>query len=72
MHWKDPVFEPGDIIICIGSRDYNGLTINKEYIVIDYEPETPDEYFTWPAYVHIYNNDDKLIVCHARRFIKKD
>ena len=70
MHWKDPVFEVGDIVTCIGNNGYR-LTENKEYLVVKYEPSTPDENFTWPAYVYTYDDNLRLIVCHARRFIKE-
>ncbi len=71
MDWKDPIFEVGDIVICKGNKGIHWLTENKEYTVIKYEPELPDSNFTWPAYVHIVDDANKVAVYHARRFIKR-
>lgn len=71
MHWKDPIFEIGETIICKGNRGIHWLTENKKYVVIKYEPETPDDFFTWPAYVHIINDNNKAAIYHANRFIKE-
>lgn len=65
----DPIFEPGDQVVCTGSRGY-AFTTGKTYTVLKYEPRWRDEEspFTWPAYVSVVDDDGKRVHCHASRF----
>ena len=64
---RDPVFTVGDKITPVYTTAYH-LTMGKVYEVVKYDPPFPDENFTWPAYVEIYDDHGKLVVAHARRF----
>lgn len=66
---SDPIFEPGDQVICTGSRGY-AFTTGKIYTVLKYEPRWPESasMFTWPAYVSVEDDDGKRVHCHACRF----
>ena len=64
---RDPVFTVGDRITPVYTTAYH-LTMGKVYEVVKYDPPFPDENFTWPAYVEIYDDRGKLVVAHARRF----
>lgn len=68
----DPVLSPGERIRCVGARDIRELTEGKVYEVLKYEPRTPDQCFTWPAYVHIINDDGAAYCCHASRFVSEE
>lgn len=57
----------------IGSDGYN-ITVGKKYIVEKFEPPYQDPTsstgFIWPAYVSVLNDSNKLICCHASRFVE--
>lgn len=57
----------GDTVVCRASSGYR-FKEGKEYEVVKYEPRTPDLNFTWPAYIHVVDDDGKTAVCHASRF----
>jgi hypothetical protein len=66
--------QPGDTVICRNPHGYT-FTEGKEYTVISYQPECPDEdlaNFTWPAYVEVINDAGRKVLCHASRFIPKE
>lgn len=64
-----PDFIPGQQITCIASSGYQ-LTEGKVYTVHSYEPKSHDidGHYTWPAYVSVKDNSDKMVTCHATRF----
>ncbi len=63
------MFKPGQIVVCVISEGY-ALTEGKTYEVLAYEPShyEADARFTWPAYVHVLNDNGKRVVCHDYRF----
>lgn len=64
----DPIFEPGDQVVCTDPRGY-AFTTGKTYTVLKYEPRGSDgeSPFTWPAYVSVEDDDGKRVHCHACR-----
>lgn len=70
---RDPVFKPGDVMVCKGtSWDYD-IREGREYTVIEYDPPMPTESgFTFPAYVTFNNDRGKQCVAHASRFKHKE
>lgn len=69
-HWKDPVFETGQRVVCKGTDyDYN-IREGKEYTVLEYTPRYREEgdSFTWPAYVDFEDDRGQRRTAHARRF----
>lgn len=73
--WKDPVFDVGQVVICRIAGGY-AFTEGKEYTVTIYEPRFHDTEcaagFTWPAYIHLLDDNGKETCCHAFRFIAKE
>lgn len=61
----------GDVVVCNAARGYC-FTTNKEYTVLEYQPEAPDLNFTWPAYVRVTDDYGKEVWCHAHRFDVKE
>lgn len=61
----------GDQVVCLGSRGY-AFTTGKLYTVLRYEPRVADQYYTWPAYLHVEDDNGKTAVCHASRFKLKE
>lgn len=64
-----PVFVVGQLVKCVGSRNYS-FTTGKTYVVQAYDP--PDYWgngFTCPAYVTVIDDEHKVACCHANRFI---
>ena len=61
----------GDKVRCVGSRGYF-FTTNKVYEVIGYQPEYPDQNFTWSAYVSVADDLGSEVWCHASRFVKEE
>mgnify|MGYP000879960009 CR=1 FL=1 len=65
----DIVFKIGEKVIATGSYNRH-LTTGKEYTVTNYEPEYPDDHFTWPAYVTVIGDFGKPVTGHTYRFRK--
>lgn len=61
----------GDTVVCRRAEGY-AFTEGKEYAVSKYEPRTPDGMFTWPAYLHVEDDNGRVVVCHANRFKLKE
>lgn len=61
--------KPGDKVRCIASRGY-AFTTGKVYEVVLGEPPWPDQWYTWPAYLHVVDDFGKQVCCHASRFVK--
>lgn len=57
----------GDTIVCVASRGY-AFTEGREYVLDEYEPARPDGHFTWPAYLHVLDDNKKMAICHTYRF----
>lgn len=53
--------------MCRISSGY-AFTEGKHYTVEKYEPSVADLNFTWPAYLHVVDDNGKVAVCHAHRF----
>lgn len=63
-----PVFAPSDAVTPIYTDGYL-LTMGRVYTVEAYEPRMPDSGgFTWPAYVHLLDDNGRSVVAHAARF----
>lgn len=62
-----PIFAAGDAITPIYVDGYL-LTMGRAYTVEAYEPRAQDDRFTWPAYVHLRDDNGRAIVAHAARF----
>ena len=65
----------GDTITCRNSRGYQ-FTEGRDYVVVSYDPEWFDTSvpagFTWPAYVVVRDDTQRLVKCHAHRFVSKE
>lgn len=64
---RDPTFNQGDKVTPVYTSGYF-LMEGKVYEVVKFEEPFPEDFFTWPAYVEIYDDRGKLAVAHARRF----
>lgn len=71
---RDPVFEPGDVMVCKGTCCDYDIREGKEYTVIEYDPpfHDSDARFTFPAYVTFNNDRGRQCVAHACRFKPKE
>lgn len=58
-------------IVCKQSDGYN-ITVGKEYEAIELEAkrrEVSATSFTWPAYVQFKDDNGKICIAHASRFV---
>ncbi len=61
----------GDQVVCRRPEGY-AFTEGKTYTAAKYEPRTPDGHFTWPAYLHVEDDNGRMAACHANRFKLKE